>query len=38
MMSGKSLLYTAAVSLAVVVAYNHVQANGAGSLKPRIGN
>jgi hypothetical protein len=36
-MSGKSLLYTAAVSLAVVVAFNHVQANGA-SLKPRVGN
>ena len=27
-MSSKSLLYTAAVSLAVVVAYNHVQAGG----------
>jgi hypothetical protein len=36
-MSGKSLLYTAVVSLAVVVAFNHLQANG-GSLKPRIGN
>jgi hypothetical protein len=35
-MSGKSLLYTAAVSLAVVVAFNHVQANG--GLKPRVGN
>jgi hypothetical protein len=35
-MSGKSLLYTAAVSLAVVVAFNHVQAGG--SLKPRLGN
>jgi hypothetical protein len=35
-MSGKSLLYTAAVSLAVVVAFNHVQSGG--SLKPRIGN
>jgi len=32
-MSGKSLLYTAAVSLAVVVAFNHVQAGG----KPRLG-
>jgi hypothetical protein len=37
-MSGKSLLYTAAVSLAVVVAFNHLQANGASALKPRIGN
>ena len=32
-MSGKSLLYTAAVSLAVVVAYNHMQASG---IKPRL--
>jgi hypothetical protein len=37
-MSGKSLLYTAAVSLAVVVAFNHIQANGAPGLKPRVGN
>jgi hypothetical protein len=37
-MSGKSLLYTAAVSLAVVVAYERVKAGGAGGLKPRIGN
>lgn len=33
-MSGKSLLYTAAVSLAVVVAFNHLQAGGG---KPRLG-
>jgi len=36
MPSIKTLLQTAAVSLAVVVAFNHVQAGG--SLKPRIGN
>lgn len=32
-MSGKSLLYTAAVSLAVVVAFNHYQANGGPKIR-----
>jgi hypothetical protein len=35
-MSGKSVLYVAAISLAVVLAHQHVAAGG--SLKPKIGN
>jgi hypothetical protein len=33
--SGKTLLYTAAVSLAVVVAYEKVKTNGVPSVKVR---
>lgn len=35
-MSPKSALYVAAISLAVVLAHQHVAAGG--SLKPKIGN
>lgn len=35
-MSPKSVLYVAAISLAVVLAHQHVAAGG--GLKPRVGN
>jgi len=34
-MSGKALLYTAAVSLAVNIAYDRVKANGVPAIKTR---
>jgi hypothetical protein len=37
-MSGKYVLTSAAIALAVVLAHQHVSANGAGGLKPRVGN